>query len=72
MNSFVITKYLYKKILTFHLEVALAGEIIALPHHAVVAPRVARVGVLDGQGEGVVVVHEGELGSLVALLGGDS
>ena len=58
----------YKVILTLNLQVSLAGEVVALPDDAGVPPAVPGLGVLHDQGEHVVVVDEGELGPLVALL----
>ena len=58
------------RILTFNLEVSLGGEIVALSHGAGVATRVSGLGLLDDQGEGVLVCLKPKLGAFVAFLGG--
>ncbi len=59
----------FKFALTFNLQIALAGKVVALPDHARVPAAVVHLGVLDGDGERVLFLHlERVLGTLVALL----
>ena len=55
-------------VLTFHLEVDLACEVIALPDDTGVPAAVSYLGVLDGQSEKILVGLDGELGPTITLL----
>lgn len=54
--------------LTFHFQIAFAGEIIALTDDAGVAAAVTSLGIFDNDSEQVIIVDETELLAFVAFL----
>jgi hypothetical protein len=55
-------------VLTLHIQIGPAGQVVALPDYAGVLPGVGHLGVLDDEGEHIFVDNERVLVSFVAFL----